>query len=73
MGTSLAQDTTVITNKHPALYIYFSLLTLLLIEGDSGGLSFGAALALIALVLLLSDLLVNVDRRLCIGAMSRKK
>ena len=48
-----------------------ALLTLLLSPGDSGGLSFGPAL--IALVLLLSDFLVNVDRRLCIGAVKKKK
>ena len=62
----------IITNKHPRALYCFSLLTLLLIEGDSGGLSFGATPALIALVLLLSDFLVNVDRRLCIGAIKRK-
>lgn len=46
------------------------LLTLLLTPGESGGLSFGPP-ALIALVLLLSGFRVNVDRRLCIGAINK--
>ena len=45
-------------------------LTLLLSPGESGGLSFGPAL--MALVLLLSNFLVSVDRRLCTGAVKKE-
>lgn len=48
-----------------------ALLTLLLSPGDNGGLSFDPAF--IALVLLLSDFLVNVDRRLCTGAVNNNR